>query len=422
MSADAPGAEGRTRPPPLVVATTLSLLLGLQPLTTDLYLPALPQIRTLFEAPMSAIQLTMSALILAFGLAQLVWGPVADRWGRRPVLLSSLAMYAAASAGCALAPTIEWLVALRAAQGAMLAAAVVVGRAMVRDLYEPHEGGQVMSRGMSGLGIIALVSPALGGALAAAWGWQSTLLTNAAAALVILGFITLKVPETLPARHGHPPRPRELLQRAGVILLHPGFRAWALLVTGTYAGLFVMLSTSSFVFIQTLGLSPLAYGIALGTSSLAYLTGTVFCRQWIATRGLVGAVALGARFTAAGAVALLLVGVLNGPWIWPVLGAQWLYSFGHGVHQPCGQTGAVAPFPQMAGLASALAGFILATTAFVIGLVLGWAFDGSVRFMSFGIALSGAITAATALTAVQRHGHSSPGFPVLNHSSPQRQP
>ena len=116
------------------VATTLALLLGLQPVLTDLYLPALPLLSRELAAPMSAVQLTMSALILAFGLSQLAWGPVADRFGRRPVLLASLALLLLASIGAALAPHIGWLVFWRTAQGASMAAGVVCARAMVRKI------------------------------------------------------------------------------------------------------------------------------------------------------------------------------------------------------------------------------------------------------------------------------------------------
>ena len=160
---------------PHVAALALALLLGLQPVLTDLYLPALPLLARELSAPMSAAQLTMSALILAFGLSQLIWGPLADRFGRRPVLLVSLSLLVLASIGTTLATHISWLIFWRAAQGATMAAAVVCSRAMVRDLYEPHQGARVMSLGLSGLGVLAIAAPLLGGVLAMAWGWRSPL-------------------------------------------------------------------------------------------------------------------------------------------------------------------------------------------------------------------------------------------------------
>ena len=191
--------NARERPPVWVIAAALSLLLGLQPLTTDLYLPALPLIQRDLQAPMARVQLTMSALILSFGCAQLVWGPVADRFGRRPVLLLALGLYVVASVGCAVAPGIEWLVAMRVAQGAMMAAAVVVGRAMVRDLFEPHEGARVMARGLTGLGVIAVACMPAGGLLTERFGWPATLLATAAFGAFTWVFVYAKLPETLPS-------------------------------------------------------------------------------------------------------------------------------------------------------------------------------------------------------------------------------
>ena len=139
-------ATGAAVPPPAVAmplsraAFFIALLLGLQPIATDVYLPALPLLTSALQAPMALAQLTMSALILAFGLAQLAWGPVADRYGRRPVLLAGLSLYAVSGLGSALAPNVEVLVVWRALQGAALASAVVCARAMVRDLHPLSDG------------------------------------------------------------------------------------------------------------------------------------------------------------------------------------------------------------------------------------------------------------------------------------------
>ncbi|HLL13153.1 MAG TPA: MFS transporter, partial [Rubrivivax sp.] len=179
-------------------ATALALLLGLQPVSTDLYLPALPQLTRELSAPMSAVQMTMAGLILAFGVAQMVWGPIADRFGRRPVLLMGLLLYTAASAGCAFAGSIEALVAWRALQGAALAAAVVCARAIVRDLYEPVQGAQVMALALSGLGVLALASPLLGGLLTMLAGWRWALGLVALIGLATLAYVAWRLPETLP--------------------------------------------------------------------------------------------------------------------------------------------------------------------------------------------------------------------------------
>jgi DHA1 family bicyclomycin/chloramphenicol resistance-like MFS transporter len=346
----------------------------------------------------------MSALILAFGLAQLVWGPVADRWGRRPVLLGSLALFVLASIGAALAPSIGMLVGWRVAQGATMAAAVVCARAMVRDLYEPHQGAHVMSKGLSGLGVIALSSPLLGGLLAAASGWRAALAAVAAIGLATLVFVWRALPETNSRRNPHATRVGPLARTAAGVLRHPTFVAWAVLTSCTYGGLFTILASSSFVYIRVLGLSPAAYGVALGAGSVAYMAGTFVCRRWLQRHGLTGTVRRGALFSLAGGLGLSAVAWADAATVWTVLVPHCLFTFAHGIHQPCGQTGAVGPFPHAAGVASALAGFVLAVTAFAIGLWLGVAIDDTVRPMAYTVGFWAVATALVAWTLVQRHG------------------
>lgn len=394
-----------TLPPrvaPWLAALALSLLLGLQPVSTDVYLPALPMLTAALGAPMSSAQLTMSALILAFGLGQMVWGPVSDRIGRRPVLLAGLALHTVASAGCALAGSIEALVLWRTLQGAALAAAVVCARAIVRDLYEPVEGAQVMALALSGLGVIALLGPLAGGFAAAALGWRGPLVLVTAVAALTLGFIAWRLPETLPRPDPNATRAGPLLRRWATIGRHRVFLAWALLVACTYGGLFTLLAASSFVYMDVLGLSPAAYGAAMALGSLSYLAGTLLCRRWIPRHGMAGSVARGAVFTLAAGLLFAGAAAAGVQALWAVLLPQCLYAFGHGIHQPCGQAGVVGPFPQAAGAASALAGLVLALVAFGIGLWLGVALDGTVRPLAYGLGFWALLTCAVAWTLVQR--------------------
>jgi DHA1 family bicyclomycin/chloramphenicol resistance-like MFS transporter len=392
--------------PPLVAhglaAFALSLLLGLQPVTTDVYLPALPMLTAALGAPMSAAQLTMSALMLAFGVAQLFWGPAADRFGRRPVLLWGLGLHCAASVGAALAGSIEALIVWRALQGAAMAAAIVCARAIVRDLYEPVEGAQVLALALTGLGLIALLGPLVGGAASALWGWRSALAVVAVVVAFTLAFVALRLPETAPHLNPRATQWRPLLRSWREIAGHRVFRAWALLVACTYGGLFTVLAASSFIYIDVLGMTPTAYGLAMALGSLTYLCATLVCRRWIARHGLAATVRRGGWFTLAGGAAAALLAAAGVQTVWAVLLPQCLFLFGHGMHQPCGQTGAVAPFPRAAGTASALAGFLLALVAFGVGRWLGVALDGSTRPLAFGLAFGSLATCAVAWTLVQR--------------------
>ncbi len=387
---------------PAQAALTLALLLGLQPITTDVYLPALPSLTRELGAPMATVQLTMSGLILAFGLAQMVWGPVADRVGRRPVLLWGLALYCVASVGCTLAAGIDALVAWRIVQGAAMAAAVVCARAMVRDLYGPAEGARVMSLGLSGLGLIALTGPLAGGLAATALGWRGPLMVVTAAGALCLAYVAWRVPETLAVRNPAATRLKPLLQSWARIGRHPVFAAWSMLIACTYGGLFTMLAGSSFVFMNVLGLGSAAYGAMLALGSVSYIAGTFMCRRWIARHGTVGTVARGAWLTLAGGVSMAVPAALGVQSVWAVLVPYGLYAFGHGQHQPCGQAGLVGPFPHAAGAASALAGLLLAVVAFGIGHWLGVSLDGTVRPLAYTMCFWSMLTAAMAWGPVRR--------------------
>ena len=137
MSAPLSPAAAQAQPAmsPVLVVVLLGLLLGLQPLATDLYLPALPSIQAAFSTQVSQVQLTLTAFLLAFGCSQLAWGPLSDRFGRRPILLAGMSIYVLAALGSASAETMESLIAWRALQGASLGAGVMCARAMVRDLF-----------------------------------------------------------------------------------------------------------------------------------------------------------------------------------------------------------------------------------------------------------------------------------------------
>jgi DHA1 family bicyclomycin/chloramphenicol resistance-like MFS transporter len=390
------------------VVVFLSLLLGIQPLATDLYLPALPAVTAAFGAPMAQVQATLTALLLSFGAAQLVWGPISDRFGRRPVLLVGLAAYTLASIGNTLATTIEQLILWRIVQGAAMGASVMGARAIVRDLYGPTEGARMMSRGLTGLGIFACISGPLGGWLTEHYGWRVTLGALAVFSALALALVALRFRETLPAPNPRALQPREMLRIWARIARHPTFWAWALLAATSYGGLFTFLATSSFVFITVLGLSKTQYGLLMLSMSAVYIAGTVLCRRLIPRWGVRRTVALAASFTLTGGTLCGVLALLGWHHTWAIMGPYYLFILAHGVHQPCGQSGAVSPFPQAAGAASALAGFIMMLTAFGMGTWLGQHMstgpDGGVYPLTHGLWFWSVVIATVAWTLVQRHG------------------
>lgn len=359
--------------PRVWVVLILALLLGLQPVTTDLYLPALPTLTEGFAASMPQAQLTLTALLLAFGLSQLLWGPLSDRFGRRPVLLWGMGAYGLASVGCALAPSMDLLILWRTLQGVAMGAAVMAARAVVRDLYQPLEGARVMSQALTGLGVIACACAPLGGLLTDHWGWRPALMVLALFGVVTWVLLALKFKETLAQANPRALEPVALIKAWGVILRNPTFRAYCALSSASYLGLFTFLAASSFVFVRQFGLSKTHYGLLMLSMSFSYIVGTFICRWLLLRMSVQKCVALASCFTLAGGISLTVLAYVGqdqswyGPWA--VMGPVYLFMLAHGVHQPCGQSGAVAPFPRMAGTASALNGFLMMLGAFFMG---GW--------------------------------------------------
>ena len=382
----------------------LSLMLGIQPVTSDLYLPALPAITQELGAQVGQAHLTLSALLLAFGISQLLWGPLSDRFGRRPVLLWGLTGYILAGTGCVMAPSIEALIVWRVVQGAAMGAVVMCGRAVVRDLYTPDVGARVMSKALTGLGFIACVSSPLGAWLTDALGWHYAL-----AMLVLFAACTLlgvgqSFQESLRHKNANALALRVQIKTWWHIVRHPTFMAFTCLSIASFAGLFVFLTTSSFVFIGMLGLSRIEYGLLLSSMSGVYILGTLLCRRLLPRYAVQGSVAMGGALSLLGGTWMLCAAYLGWHSVAGLMTPYYLFVLAHGIHQPCGQSGAVGPFPKAAGAASALGGFLMMVTAFVTGMWLGGANDGSAMPMAQSIAFWGVLTALSAWFLVLRRG------------------
>ncbi len=340
----------------------LALLLGSQPVATDLYLPALPAIAAELGNP----ALTLTGLMLAFGFAQLILGPMSDRFGRRPVLLAGCAAYALTSFAGAWVTTLYGLVICRCLQGAAMAALVVCARASVRDLYSPVEGMRILSRGLSGLGLVALASPLVGAAMVAFFSWHATFVAIGIFAAIAGIWVWLYYDESRP--DALPVNTNKVTSNATfAVLKGPRFRAWTAMLIASYSMLFCFLLSSGFVYIKVFGFSPLACGLVLAGNSVAYIAGTYFCRWLLHRGGPDRAVRASAAFALAGAALMLIVAFAMEPQPWAMIAGQYLLAYSHGVNQPCGQAGSVGDFPEHAGRAAALSGFAMMLAAFVSG-------------------------------------------------------
>ena len=341
------------------------MLLGSQPVATDLYLPALPAIAAELGNP----ALTLTGLMLTFGFAQLILGPLSDRFGRRPVLLAGCAAYALTSFAGAWVTTLYGLVICRCLQGAAMAALVVCARATVRDLYAPVEGMRVLSRGLSGLGVVALASPLIGAAMVAYFSWHATFIAIGIFAAIAGIWVWLYYDETRPDA---PPVSATAQPSNATLAVLKGrrFRAWTAMLIASYGMLFCFLLSSGFVHIKVFGFSPLACGLVLAGNSVAYIAGTYVCRWLLHRMGPERAVRSGAWFALAGAALMLVVAIVAGPQPWAMIVGQYLLALSHGVNQPCGQAGAVGDFPEHAGRAAALSGFAMMIAAFAFGQLM----------------------------------------------------
>jgi len=390
--------------PPALIVLTLALLLGIQPITTDLYLPALPGLTQELGANMAQAQLTLTALLLAFGVSQLFWGPLSDRFGRRPVLLLGMTAYVVASIGSAFSPTMDLLIVWRTLQGVAMGAGVMCARAIVRDLYAPAQGASVMSKGLSGLGVIACLSAPLGGLLTAWFSWHAALLALSIFGAVSLGLIALRFQETVPQKNPRALQPQTLVHTWLGIVRNPTFLAFTALTTCAYSGLFTFLASSSFVFIRVLGLSTTQYGLVMFANSFIYLLSTFLCRRLLLRLGVRHTVAVAGALSLTGGALMAALAVAGVQSAWAIELPFCVFMLGHGIHNPCGQSGAVGPFPHAAGAASALNGFISMVFAFATGQWLGIHMDGTGGPLIFGILFWSVLIALSAWTLVQRYG------------------
>ena len=389
---------------PTLIIVLLSMLMGIQPVATDLYLPALPAIKAEFGAELSQVQLTLSALLLAFGTSQLVWGPLSDRFGRRPILLWGLATFTLAGLGCVIASSMHELIVWRALQGAAMGAVVMCARAIVRDLYTPETGARVMSKAFTGLGMLACASAPLGGLLTDLWSWHAALGLVMGFGAITLALVVLTFKETVHRKNPHALHVKVLAKTWWDIVRHPTFVAFTCVSIASYGGLFTFLASSSFVFIGLVGLARWQYGLLLFSMAFTYILGTLLCRRLLIRFGVPRTVAIGGGFSLVGGCWMALNAWLGWQSVLGLMGPFYLFILAHGIHQPCGQSGAVGPFPKAAGAASALGGFLMMVAAFATGLWLGAVKDGSAMPMAQSIAFWSVLTALSAWLLVLRRG------------------
>ena len=379
--------------PAFAHAPILLLIIGflmLQPLSTDLYLASLPNLATVFAVPASTVQLTLSLFVAGFGGAQLVIGPMSDRYGRRPVLLAGLGLYVVASLLCAAAPGIEMLIVARFLQALGCCSAIIIARAIVRDAYAPADSARVIARASSWLSLAPLLGPILGSYLQVGFGWRAAFVAHSILGLCLLGAVIMRLPETNAHKN---PRATELAGLVENFKLVLGAREfWANALPGalSYGSIFAFISGSSLVLIRVLQVPTEWFGYCFAFAVSGYLAGTLACRRLLPRFGQTATQRIGSTMSlAAGALFLMAVGFGAVHWTL-VVGAMFLTMFAHGINFPVAQSGSVTPFPRQAGTAAGLMGALTMAIAFLVGTAVGATFDGTLYPLAIIVCALGA--------------------------------
>jgi DHA1 family bicyclomycin/chloramphenicol resistance-like MFS transporter len=380
------------RPGTFALTALLAGLTAIGPLTTDMYLPSLPDIARQLDASTAQAQFTISAYLIGFAVGQIFYGPVSDRHGRKPVLLAAVALYCVASLACALSTSIEMLIVARAFQALGGSGGIVLTRAIVRDLYSGARAGRELSLIGSVMALAPVLAPVVGGLLQTGFGWRIVFTTLVCAGVLGVGIVWRLLPETLNVRAAEPVSMSSMLRSYRVVVRHPAYLAYLGITSASYAGLFAWISGSAFVLQNLYGLAPFDFGVAFALGSVGYMTGSALAARLVVRLGVDGVLGLGGCACAAGglgmvaAVALGLTSALS--LVLPVA----VYLAGLGMVLPQGIAGALTPFPERAGAASSLFGFVQQTAAALCGAVVGWLLGQSAWPLAFGVAAMGCAT------------------------------
>ncbi|MDZ7853884.1 MAG: multidrug effflux MFS transporter [Halomonas sp.] len=393
-----------TSPATVVV---LAALTALGPLATDMYLPAMPAMAEALDTGPDQVQLTLSLYMAGFALAQLFCGPVSDRFGRKPVMIAGFGVFLLASLLCALAPSVEWLLAGRFLQAFGGAAGPVLARAAVRDIYGPVEAGRVLSYMASTMAMAPALAPVVGAGLLLFFGWESVFLLLAVYAAIMLLVLTLMMPEPLPADRRQSVAPKVILANYCMLLTQRSFIGYTLINASGFAGLFAFLSGSSFVLIEYMGLSPFQYGTGFTLIVLGFFSGTLFSGRYSHRLGRDRLLLLATLMCALAGTTMAGLSIAGVHEPWAVIGPHIVFLFGFGIVMPQSMAGALAPNPQCAGSASSLFGFLQMTIAALGGALVGQFHDGTSRTMAMAIALGGLVSLCVFLTLIRRGGESS---------------
>ena len=362
---------GSAGPDRMMITLLLGLLVSFAPMTIDLYLPALPVMTEDLMTNTESMQLTLSVYMVGFALAQTFFGPISDRFGRKPTIIIGTSVYLVASVACALATSVEQLIAFRLLQSIGAAAGPVVARAVVRDMFTREEAAKTYAVVTTVTAIAPVVAPILGGVIVVWLGWRANfwILTGFGASAMLL--VILLLPETNRVPDPSATRFSQMAVNFATMLRNRAYLGYLLTVMGTFGGLFAYLMGASFVLVGELGMSEINFGLSFGGASVGFMAGAFLGSRIVRRVGIERMCLIGTAFTAIAGiliVGLIWSGVVT---VASVIVPTVIYFFGMGMSQPNIQAGAISPFPQMAGAAASLLGLAQYISAGIFSIVIG---------------------------------------------------
>ena len=390
-----PDARARRSPPHIL---TLVALVGLSTLSMNVFLPSLPAMAAWFETDYALVQLSVGAYLGVNAVLQLIVGPISDRYGRRPVILSGIVLFMLATIGCLLAPTIEIFLAFRMAQAAIVTA-MVLSRAVVRDLYPQDQAASMLGWVTMGMSVVPMVGPAIGGALEASFGWQASfwLLLAAGVAIWLLAYLDLGETAPLAGSGSFAAQRREYPELLG------SRRFWGYCLTAAFASgaFFAYLGGAPYVGSQVYGMSPAELGLFFGAPALGYFVGNGISGRYSRLVGVDRMVLVGALGQFAGLVTLLALSAAGMTSAWVFFGFVTFVGLGNGLVIPNATAGMLSVRPHLAGTASGLGGAIMIGGGALLSALAGWLLGfgtTSLPLVALMVACSAASVVAITLT------------------------
>jgi MFS transporter, DHA1 family, multidrug resistance protein len=380
--------------PFLRTALVLGLLSAIGPFAIDMYLPAMPAIGQALQTTEQAMQGTIVAYFLAFGLAQMIYGPWADARGRRGPMTFGVLVFLAGSVVCAVAPTVEWLIAGRLVQGLGGAAVMVIPRAVIRDLYTGHQATRMMAALMMVISVSPFLAPLAGTGILSLGDWRPIFGILAVAAVASLILIRTALPETLAPAARQPFDAATMRAGIGRLLRDRAFMVLTMMGAFGMASFFVFIATASFVYAGHYGLTPFQFSLAFALNAAGFFAASQFAAGLGQRFGALRVAAIATAGFAAVTVALFLF-ALTTPLPLPVMMAGLFCANAClGLVIPTAMVMALEEQGDIAGLASSLGGTLQMVTGGAMAAAVGPFFDGTPVPMLGTIALCGALAFA----------------------------